>query len=115
MSEPTFYHVAKRSDRDSILRLGLLPTVDSVFVREGLLTFSPMLAADPGFAKALLDSGRTPGVNLTDDLAHWAPQADDMVFEVAIDDSDENLLHLHRWWWRYNGIIRPNMIRSRHV
>jgi hypothetical protein len=81
-----FYHVVKSRDLSSILRLGLLPTVDKVFATGGILTFSDMLAGgDPGFARVLLDLGSDRGVNLSDDPAGWAsPRAGEVMFEVAI-------------------------------
>jgi hypothetical protein len=115
MTSP-FYHVAKRSNRDRILQLGLLPTIDKIFATGGVSAFGSMLLAtndDPQFARALLDSGRDAGVNLTDTLASWPAQGDEVVFEVVIDADNPNLWHMHRWWWRYQGIIYPDQIRER--
>ena len=112
-----FYHVAKRGDRDRILHFGLLPTTDQVFATGGVLAFGQMLIAtnnDPQFVRALLDSGQDAAVNLTDDLTAWMAQlGDEVIFEVTIDDDDPNLRHVHRWWWRYQGIVRPDKIREK--
>jgi hypothetical protein len=57
------------------------------------------------------DLGPTAGVNLSDNPDDWAaPRGGEVMFEVAIDEDDPNLLHMHRWWWRYQGIIRPDRL-----
>ena len=104
-----FYHVTRRSNLDSILSYGLLPTNDDI---AGILRLGVLRATDD----PLSNWDDTPAVNLTDDLGHWACLDDGVVLVVDIDADDPKLQYVCWFWWRYKGIIRPDKIKKReHV
>jgi hypothetical protein len=98
-----FYHVARRSNLDSILFHGLLPADDDI---AGIMRLGVLRATDD----PLPNWDRTPAVNLLDDLDHWKCDDDAVVLTVAIDTADPKLQHVAWFWWRYKGVIRPDRI-----
>jgi hypothetical protein len=102
-----FFHVARRSNLDSILYYGLLPTNDDI---AGILCLDVLRATDD----PLSNWDDTPAVNLTDDLGHWGCHDDGVVLAVDIDADDPKLKHVSWFWWRYKNIILPDKIRLWH-
>jgi hypothetical protein len=101
----TLYHVARRSNLDSILYYGLLPTNDDI---AGILRLNVLRATDDPLA----DWDDTPAVNLTDDLGHWECPDDSVILAVDIDADDPKLQHVSWFWWRYKDIIRPEALQK---